>query len=262
MRKKPIFILLAACVVLLPGVAMAELVICDAASQALATVNPDTGTLTAYATAGTPHVVSLAYDHATGRAYCSDTSEGVNQILEIDPYTGSTTLIVQVEDFWTTIHSLAVHPTTGELYAIDNAHADLYRVDIDAGALDLVGNFGVYWISGLDFDPVSGDLYGCVGGLDSVGALYTIDVQTATATHVADTERLMGLAFTPEGTLYGVDNHWYPDEPGIYRIDKTTGAAETIGLYPDMNLLSIEWMDLGIVAVEPMSLSDVKGLFE
>lgn len=246
---------------MIPTLAAAELVIADAASDALYIVTPETGALTEHTSVGTPHIVALAYCQLTDKLYCSDTSEGVNQILELDPHSGSTTLVVQVQDFYITLHSLAVHPTTGELYAIDNSHANLYRVDVDAGQLILVGNMGVYWISGADFDPQSGVLYGCIGGMDSTGALYTIDVETATATFVVSTERLMGLAFTPDGQLYGVDNYWYPDETGIYRIDRSTGAAETIGLYPGMNLLSIEWIPLDIVTVESMSLSNLKQMF-
>jgi DNA-binding beta-propeller fold protein YncE len=261
MRNTFIMLIAVALVALLPVAGQAALVVGDAAGDVLSIVNPDTGTLTEVASVGTPHIVSLAYCALTGKTYCSDTSEGVNQVLEIDPETGATSLVVQVQDFYTTLHALAVHPSTGELYAIDNSHAALYRIDIEAGQLVYVGNLGVFWISGADFDPETGVLYGCVGGMDSTGALYTIDVETAATTFVASTERLMGLAFDIDGQLYGVDNYWYPDEPGIYRINKTTGTAEVIGLYPGTNLMSIDWMPVGTVAVEPMSLSDVKSLF-
>ena len=63
-----------------------------------------------------------------------------------------------------------------------------------------IGSIGVYWITGADFDPVSGDLYVCIGGLDDSGALYTVDTETAAATMVASTHRLMGLAFDEDGT--------------------------------------------------------------
>ena len=117
------------------------------------------------------------------------------------------------------------------------------------------------WITGADFDPITGDLFVCIGGLDESGALYTIDTATAQAQFVASTHRLMGLAFGCEGDLYGVNNYWYPNPPGLYRIDKTTGSWETIGEYTGRNLMSIECVDLDIVSQESMSWGGVKALF-
>ncbi|MBD3222740.1 DUF4394 domain-containing protein [bacterium] len=255
-------LIIALVIAALPGLVSAELVVGDANGSYLAIVDPATGGLTEYASLGTPWIVSLAYDPLTGKAYCSDTSEGVNQILELDPETGATTLVVQVQDFYTTIHALAVHPTTGVLYAIDNYNAILYRVDIVAGELVHIGSLGVYWMSGADFDPETGELYGCIGGMDSTGGLYTIDIETGAATQVAATERLMGIAFHEDGQLYGVDNMWWPDPAGIYRIDKVTGEAEEIGSYPDNNFMSIESIPLGVVRTESMSFTDIKELFQ
>lgn len=260
--RQLLLILCGAAVVLLPALAAAEIVIGDALNDVLWIADPATGEFTEHASVGTPHIVSLAYDPGTGVAYCSDTSEGVNQILQIDTETGATTLVVQVPDFWTVIHSTAVDPATGELYAIDQEHGDLYRVDVMAGELIFVGNIGVFWLVGADFDPVSGQLYVCVGGLDSNGALYTVDTTTAEATFVANTHRLMGLAFDDDGTLYGVNNAWYPADPGFYRIDQFTGAWEELGTYPGHNIMSIESMPLDVVQVLQRSLSEVKRIFE
>ncbi|MBD3222160.1 hypothetical protein GF314_13065 [bacterium] len=243
---------------LLPIPLPAELVVGGPAGGTLSVVDPGTGTLTEYRSLDTPRIACLAYDHLSGKTYAADTSDGVNQILAIDPHSGRTSLIVQLEGLQATIHALAVHPTSGILYAIDNAHADLYRVDTSAGELIPVGDFGVYWISGADFDPVTCELYVCVGGTDGTGALYTIDVVAATATFVASTERLMGLAFDEEGRLYGVDNDWYPDQPAIYRIDRSTGEAETIGEYPGTDLLSIEWMPLDVIASGAAGFSEAR----
>jgi len=255
-------ILALAIIVAIPAIGSADLVVGDALADVLAVADPVTGELTDYAAVGTPHIVSLAYDANTGMAYCSDTSEGVNQILQIDPQTGSCTMVVQVPDMFIVFHSLAIDPATGILYGIDQEHGELYWIDVDEGTLNLIGSIGVYWITGADFDPVSGDLYVCIGGLDDSGALYTVDTETAAATLVASTHRLMGLAFDPEGVLYGVNNYWYPNDPGFYRIDKATGDWEELGSYPGRNLMSIEAMDVDVVRVIQRSLSDVKELFE
>lgn len=119
----------------------------------------------------------------------------------------------------------------------------------------------MFWITGADFDPISGELYICIGGLDDSGALYTVDTTTAEATFVASTHRLMGLAFGCDGELYGVNNAWYPNPPGLYRIDKNTGSWETIGEYTGRNLMSIECVDLSIVATERRNWGEVKALF-
>jgi hypothetical protein len=263
MRKTKILATLAL-TVLLPTVALAspELIVGDASADVLLAVNTETGELIEYgAPVGTPHIVSLAYDHLSGMCYCTDTSEGVNQVLSIDPNTGTTEMIVQVPDMFIVLHSTAVDPFTGDLYAIDQEHSDLYRIDVDLGELVYVGNIGVSWITGADFDPDSGELYVCIGGLDDSGALYTIDTTTAEAQFVADTHRLMGLAFGCDGDLYGVNNYWYPDDPGLYRIDKTTGAWETIGEYPGRNIMSIECVDLDVTSTESVSWSGLKALF-
>jgi DNA-binding beta-propeller fold protein YncE len=248
--------------VLLPTVASAELVVGDASADVLLAVNTETGELTEYgAFVGTPHIVSLAYDQLSGMCYCTDTSEGVNQVLSIDPNTGATEMIVQVPDMFIILHSTAVDPTTGDLYAIDQHNTVLYRVDVDMGELVFVGVIGVNWITGADFDPVTGELYVCIGGLDDSGALYTVDKTTGEAQFVADTHRLMGLAFGCDGDLYGVNNYWYPNDPGLYRIDKNTGTWETIGEYPGRNIMSIECVDLDVVSTESMSWGGVKALF-
>ena len=143
--------------VLLPAVASAELIVGDAAADVLLAVNTVTGELTEYgAFVGTPHIVSLAYDDLSGMCYCTDTSEGVNQVLSIDPNTGATELIVQVPDMFIVLHSTAVDPATGDLYAIDQHNTVLYRVDVDMGELVVVGVIGVNWLPATQFDPPTG----------------------------------------------------------------------------------------------------------
>ncbi len=248
-------------VLILASAASAEWIVGDASGDALLVLDVDSGELAELAPCGTPHIVSLAHNDLTGVTYCSDTSEGVNQILEIDLMTGGTTLVVQVPDFWTVIHSTAVDPADGTLYAIDQEHGDLYRVNLNSGELEIIGSIGVYWLTGADFDPTTGLLYACVGGMDDSGALYTIDTTTAAATYVTSTHRLMGIAFDDDGNLFGVNNYWYPNPPGIYSIDKSTGDWETIGEYTGRNLMSIEWVDLGIVATEGINLDQLKALY-
>jgi len=237
-------------ILLLAAGANAEMIVGDASTDMLTILDTDTGELTDFLPITTPHIVSLAYNHATGELFCSDTSEGVNQILSIDLETGVTSLVVQIEDFWTVVHSMAIDPATGELYAIDQHHAHLYRVDIGTASLVSidqikVDGYPVYWITGADFDPVSGELYVCIGGLDHQGELYTVDTATAEATFVAYTHRLMGIGFDANGDLYGVENAWGADHPAVYLIDKATGAWTDLGTdHTGRNIMSIDYVDL------------------
>ena len=72
-----------------------------------------------------------------------------------------------------------------EMLVGDASNDQLCILNTATGELESVGTIGVYWITGADFDPVSGDLYVCIGGLDTAGALYTLDKETAAATFVA-----------------------------------------------------------------------------
>lgn len=258
---KTLLIVLCACVVILPGGAFAEWIVGDAAGDVLLVLDENSGELAELVSVGTPHIVSLAHNDMTGLTYCTDTSEGVNQLLEIDLSTGGTSLVVQVQDMWTILHSTAVDPADGTLYTVDQEHGILYRVNLTLGELEFIGNLGVYWVTGADFDPTTGLLYVCIGGLDDSGALYTVDTSTGEASFVTSTHRLMGIAFDDNGNLIGVNNYWYPDPPGIFSIDKSTGSWEPIGEYTGRNLMSIEWVDLGMVATEGVSFDKLKALY-
>ena len=253
---------LVAAALMLPALSSAEIIVGNASTDMLLVADTATGEMTDYVPIGTPHIVSLAYNAVENRLFCSDTSEGVNQILEVDPVTGSCSLVYQVPDMFIVFHSTSVDPATGDLYAIDQEHGELWRINVDEGTADHIGPLGVYWVTGADFDPFTGVLYACVGGLDSYGALYTIDLATGAATFVTETHRLMGIAFDEDGTLYGVNNYWYPDNPGFYRIDKNTGAWEEIGSYDDYrNLMSIEFLPLDAVPVGSSTFSGIKSLY-
>jgi hypothetical protein len=121
--------------------------------------------------------------------------------------------------------------------------ASLFTIDTTTGAVTLVGASGVAEgsnrISGIDFDPITGTLYGIKGGACHGAILITLDPTTGAGTMVdtlsggwfdgtpgplcpggAD-----GLAFAPDGTLYVVA--WYGGIPQgkIMKVDKATGTV-------------------------------------
>ncbi|MBK9387821.1 MAG: DUF4394 domain-containing protein [Planctomycetes bacterium] len=111
--------------------------------------------------------------------------------IVLDPPTGDDTLYrIDFDGTWSagtplayasgaaiSIGGLALDPSTGVLYAIDNGNDSLVTVDPLTGALTIVGALGVSWsgVGGLDFDE-NGVLY---AGLFTT--IHTIDLATGAA---------------------------------------------------------------------------------
>jgi streptogramin lyase len=120
-------------------------------------------------------------------------------------------------------------PATSMLYVIDDASlgraAALFEIDPRTGARRQIGEnglgVGLGSVFGLALDPTTGLMYTTV----VTDSLWRIDPVAATAEEIGPLgfTNVQGLAFTPDGQLYG----WHAtNEPNpIVRIDKTTGAA-------------------------------------
>ena len=113
-------------------------------------------------------------------------------------------------------------------YVIDNQN-NLYRLAFLTGVYTLLGALvppsGMSF-TGLEFDPVSGALYGLA--TDAVQTvLMLISVVAITATLIGITGMVLGIALaaSPAGDLYAVDI----DDDNLYRIDKATAIATIIG---------------------------------
>ena len=137
--------------------------------------------------------------------------------------------------------ALAVHPTTGVLYAGGgDGHANLYTVNPATGALTPVGpaGSGVIRYGGMDFRS-DGTLFASVnvGGFGGTGAnhLAIINISTGLATLVGPfgscsgsctIEGMDGIAFDPGGVLYGTVHSRSPaGRPELHTINTSTGAA-------------------------------------
>jgi len=133
----------------------------------------------------------------------------------------------------------------GQLYAttkVSGSPSDLLWLDPDPLAPSLLlSNVGtITWmgspisINDLSFQPGTGVLYGTAtgaGGEPCPSCLFTIDTTTAIATLVGDPSlsnaawnKSGGLAFAPDGTLYGTTSFL---NPTLVTLDPVTGAVLT-----------------------------------
>lgn len=129
-------------------------------------------------------------------------------------------------------------PVAAELYVAKGNSADcdtnLYIIDPATGAVvETVGDVG-YPLTGLDFDPTTGDLYATTASLnqecfeDSGGGqmLLKIDPGTAQATVIGTHDGpVIDLTFADDGTLYG----WSENEDELVVMNLTDGTYTGFG---------------------------------
>ncbi len=143
----------------------------------------------------------------------------------------------------------------GWLYGLTNSTApadpnSLVSIDPLTGASQVVGATGLTTIIEGDLarDPLSGLLYGCYNLQSGMRQLFMVDPQTGGATPIPGS--LSGdpsaLAFSSDGTLYGIDTSLSE----LLTIDKITGA-----------LLSYKTLNVALGAVAGMAVDPFSGVF-
>jgi hypothetical protein len=152
-------------------------------------------------------------------------------LCQIDPSDGSQTVIgplTYLDSEPILMRSMTISPA-GEMYALSHSGSDpagesrLYQVDLETGALDLVGTPSAA-IYGIEFSP-DGLLYGAFGDV------FVIDPANASTQ-----ETLGGLGgpyvieldFTPSGQLLGLER--YDGSAGVFEIDLggTSGSLASL----------------------------------
>ena len=132
---------------------------------------------------------------------------------------------------------------TGNLYAVSTT---------DAG-LTLIGDTGLSDVGALEFNPHDGFFYATTTGASA--ALYRIDLssQLDEINSVSLVGELGifnfegGLAFSPEGTAYGV-NEGVLNIPSLYTIDLVTGVADIVASMDERHdLAGLAWRSDGFL---------------
>jgi hypothetical protein len=132
--------------------------------------------------------------------------------------------------------STAVLEAEPILYATAGGGSTLVRIDVGAGTVTKIGDLGVPAADAIAISP-QGKLYTVTQGWPANGVdpqLACVDLATALATPFGvnlNPEIFMGIGFSPEGTLYGVNaDSGTPNQNSLYQFDLTTGAATKVGV--------------------------------
>lgn len=133
--------------------------------------------------------------------------------------------------------AICLRSEAGILYAVSgagNSPSSLYQVNTSTGAATLVGATGTSHVTGLAFNPLTGDLYGHRSDIFDSGdsQLLQINVNTGASTLIGTTGiQVPDMAFSSNGTLYA----WGEFEPtfsfsdNLYTIDTSTAVATLVG---------------------------------
>jgi sugar lactone lactonase YvrE len=158
--------------------------------------------------------------------------------------------------------STAVVPAHPILYATTGAGSTLVRIDVGAGSVSVIGPLGEPFALAIAISP-QGNLFTVTESMPGVAGtpqLASVDLAHGTATPFGPdlgAEIFMGLGFSPDGTLYGVNSMSFtPDTGSLYQFDPTTGAATKVGVtggcfeimdlafHPDGTLYGAAWDSL------------------
>lgn len=149
---------------------------------------------------------------------------------QIDPSSGTSTLISNTLEGFDSIPGLAFDPTTDTLYGVRQtsfSSDQLITIDPATGADTLVGVTGIFDVQTLAFDPNTNTLYTTTTG--PTAQLFRIDPATGIGTVVGLSGffSVGGLAFDPNtNTLYGTTIGLTAE---LITIDPVTGAGTAVG---------------------------------
>ena len=119
--------------------------------------------------------------------------------------------------------------TNGDLYAIDDAANNLYKINLsDVSESNIIMNLG-----GGEWDSLAIDkdntFYTILSNDNEPGKLYSINISEKTKTEIGplitNNAKWYSLAFHPDGTLYAVNFN----DKSLYTINKSTGEATKYG---------------------------------
>jgi len=160
------------------------------------------------------------------------------------------------------VASTAVLNAEPILYSTTGGGSTLVRIDVGAGTVTTIGDFGVPGAFAIATNP-RGKLYTVTQGFPPGGVnpqLARVNRATGRAKPFGvslNPENFMGIGFSPEGTLYGVNaDSGTPNQNSLYRFDVKTGKARKVGVtggcgdimdlawHPDGTLYGVAWDSL------------------
>ena len=122
------------------------------------------------------------------------------------------------------------------LYSTTGGGSTLVRIDVGAGTVTTIGDFGAPGAFALALSP-KGKLYTVTQGFPAGGAnpqLARVDPVTGLATPFGvnlNPENFMGIGFSRNGKLYGVNaDSGTPNQNSLYRFNSRTGKAKKVGV--------------------------------
>jgi hypothetical protein len=201
-------------------------------------------------------LTGLAIHPKTGAFYgitAGLSSQIPRSLVSVDPKTGNTTLVGNLNHAGSDIRFDA----KGTLYVWLNEEARVATVDLGTGAATPVGpsGYGDTLGGGIAIDR-SGELY--VSATNAAGTLDKLDLTTGHATvgprlagapYIAS---LSSMAFSPAGTLYGVNSNLAaPAKSILVTIDTKSGEVKEIGPLPN----DVDALAFGPSSIEPVNTS-------
>jgi outer membrane protein assembly factor BamB len=149
-------------------------------------------------------------------------------LYNFDTATGLATLRTPISGYHRFI-AMDQRPSDGTVFAVNAGDLDpsgLYTININTGALSLIGAFGISGsMDGVAFNPLNGQLFGLRYAGGRLGELWSINEQTGAATLIGSTGSVdQGLVCSPSGQLFGFDRFG-----SLYRIDPATAATTLVG---------------------------------
>jgi V8-like Glu-specific endopeptidase len=211
----------------------------DAAGR-LVTVNRSSGGFGAVGNTGIPGVLAgLAYDRGRGRFYASRFNpSGPDELYILSAETGAATLvgIINATPAVPDVSGLAYDPNRDVLYGIDQGSGRLYRINFETAEATPIGIGLNPNVGAIEFEAVSGILYGIEDDPQLGSRLIRIDTVTGIGIPVG----LLGAGFTDcDGLAYSSEDRFLytvnQSTSQVLQIDPATGQATVVGDASPMN---------------------------